>query len=150
MRLTHYDELKERWQINNDYGAVIIDELNYAVGEATDKLAAYENAGLAPEEFKESVEFVLELNKKLKPYMEAEEQERLVVLPCKIGDVIWWKNAYRIVDCHVVEVQISAGRSEVIFRFGPQLNLKAGAIFEDFGKTIFLTREEAEAALKKE
>ena len=44
MRYTHYDELKKRWQINDDYGAVMIDELNYAVGEAIDKLAAYEDA----------------------------------------------------------------------------------------------------------
>lgn len=44
MRLTHYDEHKKRWQINDDYGAVVIDELNYAVGEAIDKLAAYEDA----------------------------------------------------------------------------------------------------------
>lgn len=44
MRLTHYDERDKRWQINNDYGAVTIDELNYAVGEAVNKLAAYEDA----------------------------------------------------------------------------------------------------------
>lgn len=44
MRLTHYDESKKRWQINDDYGAVAIDDLNYAVGEAIDKLAAYEDA----------------------------------------------------------------------------------------------------------
>lgn len=44
MRYTHYDEYKKRFQINDDYGAVMIDELNYAVGEAIDKLAAYEDA----------------------------------------------------------------------------------------------------------
>ena len=85
---------------------------------------------------------------KLAAYEDAEERGRLVILPCKVGDVIWWKNGHRIVDCHVVEVQISYDRFEVIFKFGPQLNLKAGARFEDFGKTVFLTQEEAEAALK--
>lgn len=44
MRYTHYDEFKKRWQINDDYGAVMIDKLNYAFGEAIDKLAAYEDA----------------------------------------------------------------------------------------------------------
>ena len=58
MRLTHYDEHKKRWQINDDYGAVMIDGLNYAVGEAIDKLSVYEDA---------------------------EEQGRLVILPCKVG-----------------------------------------------------------------
>lgn len=86
----------------------------------------------------------------IRKYEDAEEQERLVILPCKVGDVIWWKNGHRIVDCHIVEVQISADQFEVIFKFGPYLNLKAGARFEDFGKTVFLTREEAKAALKGE
>lgn len=44
MRYTHYDKHKKRWQINDDYGAVMIDRLDYAVGEAIDKLAAYEDA----------------------------------------------------------------------------------------------------------
>ena len=44
MRYTHYDKHKKRWQINDDYGAVMIDELNYAIGEAIDKLGAYEDA----------------------------------------------------------------------------------------------------------
>lgn len=87
---------------------------------------------------------------KLAAYEDAEEQRRLLMLPCKVGDVIWWKNGHHIVDCYVVEIQISARRSEVIFKFGPQLDLKAGARFEDFGKTVFLTRKEAKAALKGE
>lgn len=84
----------------------------------------------------------------IRKYEDAEEQRRLLMLPCKVGDVIWWKNGHHIVDCYVIEVQISARRSEVIFKFGPQLDLKAGARFEDFGKTVFLTRAEAKAALK--
>lgn len=52
MRLTHYDEHKKRWQVNIDYGAVMIDALNYAVGEAVDKLAAYEDTGYSPLEIK--------------------------------------------------------------------------------------------------
>ncbi len=52
MRLTHYDKRKKRWQVNIDYGAVMVDELNYAVGEAIDKLAAYEDTGYSPLEIK--------------------------------------------------------------------------------------------------
>lgn len=137
MRLTFWNERKAHydWHCENN--------------EIADKLAAYEDTELSPEEFKEKSERVLELYGKLKPYADAEDRGRLVILPCKVGDVIWWKNGHHIVyDCHVVEVQISSGRSEVIFKFGPQLDIKAGARFEDFGKTVFITREEAESALK--
>ena len=67
MRYTHYDEHKKRWQINDDYGAMMIDELNYAVGEAVDKLAAYEDA---------------------------EDQGRLVILPCAVGDAVYYLNPF--------------------------------------------------------
>lgn len=151
MRLTHRDEYC-RWCSDGSKASLQLGYEDYPSilrGDAVDKLAAYEDTGLSPEEFKEKSESVLELYGKLKPYADAEDQGRLVVLPCKVGDVIWWNNGHRIIDCHVIEIQISEGRSEVIFRFGTQLNLKAGARFEDFGKTtVFLTQEEAEAALK--
>jgi len=52
-RLTFRDEFRQRWQINNDPGHVIIDDLNYAVGKAIDRLAAYEDTGLTPEDVAE-------------------------------------------------------------------------------------------------
>lgn len=141
MRLTHYDEHKKRWQINNDYGAVMIDELNYAVGEAIDKLAAYEDMNLTPEEFHESVAFVLELNKKLKPYMDAEEQGLLVQLPCKVGDTVYEVVKKRI---DITGYRMEWGWETVVeavkFRMG---------MTDSVGKTVFLTREEAEAAMMK-
>lgn len=77
MRLTFWNDRKGHfdWHCENN--------------EIADKLAAYEDTGLTPEEFKESVDFVLELNKKLKPYMDAEKEERLVILPCKVGDAVY-------------------------------------------------------------
>lgn len=155
MRLTHYDEHKKRWQINNDYGAVMIDELNYAVGEAVDKLAAYEDA---------------------------EEQGRLVILPCKVGTTV-----YIVTCCGCVYMyqdrDYFTGTGEVICPYEDDCDFencdgKNVRVFEDtftgysidesgihycfdhvngwlfeedcFGKTVFLTRAEAEAALKGE
>jgi hypothetical protein len=52
------------------------------------RLAAYEDSGLAPEEFKESVDFTLELNKKvhkvikdLKYYLDTNEENGVVYIP---------------------------------------------------------------------
>ena len=95
MRLTHYDEHKKRWQINDDYGAVMIDELNYAVGEAIDKLADYEDA---------------------------EEQGLLVRLPCKdifVGGTFYYiagtsrGNEYIASDT-VASIEISDAKLQII------------------------------------
>ena len=140
--MTHYDESRKRWQINNDYGAMMIDELNYAVGEAIDKLAAYEDTGLTPEEFKESAEFVLELNKKLKPYRDADEEGLLVILPCKVGDTVYRITRHLVdVSGYRMEWELETIIEAVKFRI---------EMTNAIGKTVFLSRETAEAALKGE
>ena len=57
-------------------------------GKAIDKLGQYEDTGLTPEEFKESVDFVLELNAKvhtvikdLKYYLDTNEENGVVYIP---------------------------------------------------------------------
>ena len=80
-RFTTY---KDGWRVLGD-GAYMDDALSVR-GEAIDRLAAYEDTGLTPEEFKESVDFVFELNKKLAAYqdMDAEPEEVADVLAfCK-------------------------------------------------------------------
>jgi hypothetical protein len=67
--------------------------------------------------------------------LEAEEQGWLFRLPCKIGDVV-----YRIVrrqrgDCFV--------RPTILGKH----NLYRAVVNDEFGKTVFLTAEEAEAAI---
>ena len=124
MRLTHYDEHKKRWQINDDYGAVMIDELNYAVGEAIDKLAAYEDA---------------------------EEQGLLVILPQKTVYAIGWGEGK---DCdHICPAKIDGVGCCSLCDNGELIVYEEECHQEhlpSIGKTVFLTREEAEAALKGE
>ncbi len=93
------------------------------------KLKAYEDTGLTPEEVAELVK--------------AKEGGRLVVLPCKKGDVLWsfynWPREGIYSFC-VTATSMLDGVS--------MLNTdKVGVIpTSDVGKTVFLTREEAEAA----
>lgn len=88
---------------------------------------------------------------RLKQYEDAEQDGRLVVLPCKVGAPVytthWWKDVkekctdskgnsfYRTVHKNIIKKE----------RFNP-----FGPDYEWLGKTVFLTREEAEAALAKE
>ena len=74
----------------------------------------------------------------------ADKAGRLVVLPCKVGDDVWFVRKFgkercitqREVDCVNID---SRGNVFVSAR-----RISGGYI----GKTVFLTREEAEAALK--
>lgn len=84
---------------------------------------------------------------KLADYEDLEEQDRLVKLPCKIGtevyDIAWWddvqekvvvkgKTYYRTVHKHKV--------TKLPFTYSD---------IDNFGKTVFLTKSEAEAKLKE-
>lgn len=93
-----------------------------------------------------------ELRERLKAYEDAEEQGLLLRLPCKVGDTVYQVNSLR--KC------VSSFRIKAItttdFGFwiewqildGIYINLN-GFNGEEIGKTVFLTREEAEARLKE-
>lgn len=88
--------------------------------------------------------------KQLKEYQQLEEQGRLVILPCKVGDTV-----YAIIYDYEVE-QYAIKKSEIIEVreningiFFVSLINKPAFKFNDFGKTIFLTKSEAEAKLKE-
>ena len=74
--------------------------------------------------------------KKLGELEDAAEEGRLVVLPCKIGDLVY-KIIYQRDNFDDRPYRIV---TEVRFRLD---------MIDDIGKTIFLTREEAEKALKE-
>lgn len=84
---------------------------------------------------------VEDMVKKLVNYEDLEEQGRLVILPCKVGDTVYKVNkASRKVTQHKVrEVE----DERVVFE---NYDYRS---FNCFGKTLFLTREEAEAKLKE-
>lgn len=89
---------------------------------------------------------------KLADYEDAEEQGRLVKLPCKVGDVVYVKMA-SCCKAHYVEAEvrdfvhfISCGFCVVVTsKYFDKENIP----FSEFDKTIFLTKEKAEAELKE-
>ena len=78
---------------------------------------------------------------KLGKYEDLEEQGRLVKLPCKVGDTVYKVNkASRKVTQHKVrEVE----DEQVVFENYDYCS------FNRFGKTVFLTKSEAEEKLKE-
>ena len=117
-----------------------------------DRLAAYEDTGLEPEEIvkiREDVEngymkstarrYGVPVDR-LRELAQADREGRCVVLPCKIGDTVYSIRHERVPDDDYrmsfhIEMRI--------------VSQKFGLIHADcIGKSVFLTREEAEAALK--
>lgn len=79
----------------------------------------------------------LDALKEFNEYKTLEEQNRLLKLPCAVRDTVY--AIYSISESrHIVyDFEIDA------------LHLVLNVMNEEFGKTVFLTREEAEAALKE-
>lgn len=86
-------------------------------------------------------------------YEDAEEQGRLVVLPCKVGDTVYYLtgNPSLASGYHFNRVERTKCIGFYWDREGLQICLYIPhgnhGTYGRYGKTIFLTREEAEAAL---
>lgn len=74
---------------------------------------------------------------------EADKDGRLAVLPCKVGDTVYFALLGRIIEKQVFSI-VSFSNSTRIYCGGTSEYFRP----EDIGKTFFLTREEAEAALE--
>ena len=85
-----------------------------------------------------------DLREKLKEYEDLEEQGRLVKLSCKVGDTVYYiKNENMLNELIVYSFDIRPLQHFVCDDSGTRLN------FNQFDKTVFLTKSEAEAKLKE-
>lgn len=125
-----------------------------------DRVAAYEDTGLTPEEIKSMQEehfSGLEMAKlhsalmELKKYQEADKDGRIEVLPCKVGDRLYEVTGRKTISVY----KVRAIRVELFSLFiewdiveGFVWQALAGINAGEIGKTVFLTREEAEKALE--
>lgn len=75
----------------------------------------------------------------------------VIVPPCKVGDVVWWTDGC-INFVHSVEVTRIQYTKEYGFDMSGFTRNQTHKIFneKDIGKIVFLTKEEAEKALKNQ
>ena len=128
-------------------------DTNCSQKQVWERLKAYEDTGLSPEKvswMKEVVEAAFDNDtsriERAHNLHVADKEERVIVLPCKRGDELWTYCNYpvkRVYSFTVSDVSTLNGRAVLN-------TLGLGTIRpEDIGKTVFLTREEAEKALAK-
>ena len=122
-----------------------------------DRLAAYEDTGLTPEEIKAPFTEDTMINlaaqalgvepSRLREIAEADKDGRCVVLQCKVGDTVW--RIVRDGEPHITRDEVR----DMYFAddMTPCVELVGGrvAFTEKFGKTVFLSRAEAERALQE-
>jgi hypothetical protein len=132
----------------------------YCRNRLKDLLAAYEDLGMTPEEIDmdhEAAETLRQLCRgcdldRLEKLAEADKDGRVVVPPCKVGDRLYEVTGRKTISVY----KVRAIRVELFSLFiewdiveGFIWQSLAGINAEEIGKTVFLTREEAEEALKE-
>ena len=117
-----------------------------AFDKLIERLAAYEGTGLTPEEIKAPFTEDTMINlaaqalgvepSRLRELAEADKDGRVLILPCKLGTKVY-RIRYEIAD-YPDEPDLEIADTW----FTPEYR-------DDIGKTVFLTRAEAERALKE-
>ena len=136
------------------------DVLRQIIRQLYSELAAHEDTGLEPEEVDKLTKDWSDLCtivgecggiSRVRELAEADKDGRLVVLPCKVGDTVYEVTSRKTIS----EYRVKAIRTELFCAF-IEWDITAGfvdkSIFgvpvNEIGKTVFLTREEAEKALE--
>lgn len=131
---------------------------------AWSRLAAYEDTRLTPEEIDMDHEAAEQLRQlcqgcdldRLEELAEADRTGRLMVSPCKVGDTVWvtrnpWtgKLLKKPLDAYVNGMKMYSHGLYVNLLFDTRkINGTRDYEINHIGKTVFLTHEEAEAALE--
>lgn len=119
-----------------------------------ERLKAYEDAGLSPQACAEAREIEETLSgcdysiSRMVELMKADKGGRVVVLPCKVGDVVYGFHGEKTILPMVAKwIETNTDGWCIAVQYTPMA--PRFYRFSDFGKTVFLTREEAKKALQE-
>lgn len=137
--------------------------------DARERLAAYEDTELTPEEvitLKSIKNWDDAVEREYLKFVGLEKDRRLVTLPCKVGDLLYEVDLpeYGVITCKVLGILYYCGPeyhvpgNKIVSTINVQVEVIEGHgkgssydfAPENFGETVFLTREAAEAALKEQ
>ena len=148
----HYMKCSENCDV--DMGCIDCPSFDRLV----ERLAAYEDTGMTPEQC-ENAKVIIESafsddTSKAEPIREllkADRDGRMVVLPCKVGDTVWITGSVRRLYSEKVRTFFcgnpSYGRGMADNSVQMIRTTGCDIPIHEFGKTVFLNREDAEKAL---
>lgn len=127
---------------------VVANMSNEQLSSIYKKLCCYENVGIESNQICEIMAHNTALIERLADYEEAEEKGLSIILPCQIGDYVYWldRGNRKIITKKVQEINVYIGRNT----FSKQIIFEtAGSCFSrEFGRNAFLNKNEAENALE--
>lgn len=99
-------------------------------------------------------EIMTSVCEKLGDYEDLDEQGRLIKLPCKVGDVVYFVHHDRIISSEVFSAKYHAEAENHGVFIRERLTIDVEGVsaeidFSDIGKRVFLTKSEAEEKLKE-
>lgn len=123
----------------------------YCRNRLKDRLAAYEDTHMMPSDvtsMRMDMAIIAALFNgvdvdRMKELAEADKNGCVIIVPCKVGDTVYFALLGRIIEKQVFSI-VSFSNSTRIYCGGTSEYFRP----EDIGKTFFLTREEAEKALE--
>ena len=132
-----------------------------AFDKLVERLAAYEDTGLTPEEIKDPFTEDAMINlaaqamgvepSRLREFAEADKAGRCVVLPCKVGEKIYYLNGKYIIEVDVVGYKVDETGAWLFIgeTYNPETNRAYHCDLETerIGKTVFFTREDAKKTM---
>lgn len=126
--------------------------------DVCERLAAYEDLGLLPEQLRELDGMYKEVCEKLAEYQKLEEQGLMLRLPCKVGDTVYVIPTEENGLKGIAEMEclgFSIGEPYNTANLFPKNRLRKDVpkmyqpCIKNFGKTVFLSEAEAQKALKR-
>lgn len=102
----------------------------------------------------DNAEYWLKVYFKLKDYEDLEQQGRLIKLPCKVGDTVYFVHHDRVISSEVLSAKYHAEAENNGAFIRKRLTIDVEGVsaeidFGDIGKTVFLAKSKAEAKLKE-
>lgn len=133
-------------------GHIRLRDCTVSMRDIMDKLAEYEDTGLMPEQIEAMKGFANTVGNELAEYKDLEEQGLLLRLPCKVCDTVYWVTQLGVLERYVSSMDLIrtnhiAVKLQPLGLDGELYPFSTIAFSEDFGKTVFLAKEEAEQAL---
>lgn len=131
--LEEHTGIQNEFTCDDDFDDFILDSLQYGTDDMLGLIAV----------FYRNLWAMANLRGRLKEYEDLEEQEKLLKLPCAVGDTIY-------IVLHNRKIRESKAIGYKMIAKGWAVEVSDWFyLFEEFGKTVFLTKAEAEAALKE-
>ena len=135
---------------NEHTGKAILRNLpNYVEYDPIERLAKYEETGFHPDAFKQCAKMLGDINiLQFYEWLKANSENRLVVLPCKVGQKLYTVRCYGVRDYKIhegtlCEIKMLDDSGFYFYEQRPD-GWCYEVDIEEIGKTIFLHREEAE------